>query len=147
MTSALDEKWRPFKFFFSRVGLRTYQHPCSIQTCDVRERERETSSVNISFDITTPGLRTEDYVRCLSYPAVEWRRLILNCLVFKRIPAFSRRRGFFFYVFVRHSNEAFSRPSCCHQLQAAKWINSRKQPPLRFDWRNAVGVMALVPFF
>jgi len=28
MTSASDEKWRPFNFFFSRVGLRTCQHPC-----------------------------------------------------------------------------------------------------------------------
>jgi len=29
MTSASDDKWRPFKcFFFSRVGLRTYQYPC-----------------------------------------------------------------------------------------------------------------------
>jgi len=28
MTSASDEKWRPFNCFFSRVGLRTYQHPC-----------------------------------------------------------------------------------------------------------------------
>jgi len=28
MTSASDEKWRPFTCFFSRVGLRTYQHPC-----------------------------------------------------------------------------------------------------------------------
>jgi hypothetical protein len=27
MTSASDEKWRPFNCFFSRVGLRTYQHP------------------------------------------------------------------------------------------------------------------------
>ena len=30
MTSASDEKWRPFNYFFSRVGLRTYQHPCII---------------------------------------------------------------------------------------------------------------------
>ena len=28
MTSASDEKWRPFNCFFGRVGLRTYQHPC-----------------------------------------------------------------------------------------------------------------------
>ena len=28
MTSASDEKWRPYNCFFSRVGLRTYQHPC-----------------------------------------------------------------------------------------------------------------------
>ena len=28
MTSASDEKWRPFNCLFSRVGLRTYQHPC-----------------------------------------------------------------------------------------------------------------------
>ena len=27
MTSASDEKWRTFNCFFSRVGLRTYQHP------------------------------------------------------------------------------------------------------------------------
>ena len=28
MTSASDEKWRPFNCFFIGVGLRTYQHPC-----------------------------------------------------------------------------------------------------------------------
>jgi len=28
VTSASDEKWRPFIHFLSRVGLRTYQHPC-----------------------------------------------------------------------------------------------------------------------
>ena len=28
MTSASDAKWRPFSCFFSRVWLRTYQHPC-----------------------------------------------------------------------------------------------------------------------
>jgi len=28
MTSASEEKWRPLICFFSRVGLRTYQHPC-----------------------------------------------------------------------------------------------------------------------
>ena len=27
-TSTSDKKWRPFSCFFSRVGLRTYQHPC-----------------------------------------------------------------------------------------------------------------------
>ena len=27
MTSASDEKWRTYNCFFSRVGLRTYQHP------------------------------------------------------------------------------------------------------------------------
>ena len=30
MTSASEEKWRPFNCFFSRVGLRTYQHPCKL---------------------------------------------------------------------------------------------------------------------
>jgi len=29
VTSASDEKWLPFNCFFSWVGLRTYQHPCS----------------------------------------------------------------------------------------------------------------------
>ena len=29
MTSTSDEKWWPFNCFFSRVGLRTYQHPCN----------------------------------------------------------------------------------------------------------------------
>ena len=31
MTSASDEKWRLLNWFFSRVGLRTYQHPCIIR--------------------------------------------------------------------------------------------------------------------
>jgi hypothetical protein len=30
MASELDKKWRPFIVFFSRGGLRTYQHPCKI---------------------------------------------------------------------------------------------------------------------
>ena len=30
MTSASEEKWRPFNCFFSRVGLRIYQHPCNV---------------------------------------------------------------------------------------------------------------------
>ena len=29
MTSASDEKWRHFNCLFTRVGLRTYQHPCT----------------------------------------------------------------------------------------------------------------------
>ena len=28
MTSASEEKWRPFSCFYSRVWLRTYQHHC-----------------------------------------------------------------------------------------------------------------------
>jgi len=30
MTSASDEKKATFQLFFSRVGLRTYQHPCTL---------------------------------------------------------------------------------------------------------------------
>ena len=31
MTSASEEKWRPFNsFFLSQAGLRTYQHPCTL---------------------------------------------------------------------------------------------------------------------
>jgi len=30
-TSASDENWRPFNRFFSRMGLRTYQHPCNFR--------------------------------------------------------------------------------------------------------------------
>ena len=33
MTSASDEKWRLFNCFLSRVGLRTYQHPCMYCNC------------------------------------------------------------------------------------------------------------------
>ena len=29
MTSASDEKWRPFNRFFSQVRVRIYQHPCT----------------------------------------------------------------------------------------------------------------------
>ena len=32
MTSALDEKMAIFQLFFSRVGLRTYHHPCTVQS-------------------------------------------------------------------------------------------------------------------
>jgi len=30
MTSTSDEKWQPFSCFSSQVGLRTYQHPCTV---------------------------------------------------------------------------------------------------------------------
>ena len=43
MTSASDKKWRPFNFFFSRVGLRTYQYRCTISWL-----EKEMSSVYVS---------------------------------------------------------------------------------------------------
>jgi len=43
MTSASDEKWRPFNCFFSRVGLRTYQHPCSAST---PKRSRDVLSIS-----------------------------------------------------------------------------------------------------
>jgi len=33
VTSVSDEKWRPFKCFFSQVGLRTYHHACSNCSC------------------------------------------------------------------------------------------------------------------
>ena len=33
MTSTSDEKWRPFICFFSRFGLRTYQHPMYLSGC------------------------------------------------------------------------------------------------------------------
>ena len=36
MTSSSDEKWRPVSFFFSRVGLRTYQHSCILPSVTVR---------------------------------------------------------------------------------------------------------------
>ena len=39
MTSAQDEKWRPFNCFFSRVGLGTYQHPCIVYQVHSRRRE------------------------------------------------------------------------------------------------------------
>ena len=44
MTSASDEKWRPFTCFFSRVGLRTYQHPCTY--LQIRSENRPLCSTN-----------------------------------------------------------------------------------------------------
>jgi len=38
MTSSSDEKWRPFNCFFSRVGLRTYQHPCTSRNVHIRKK-------------------------------------------------------------------------------------------------------------
>ena len=39
MTSASDEKWRLFNCFFSRVGLRTFQHPCTSRTCMLQYKD------------------------------------------------------------------------------------------------------------
>jgi hypothetical protein len=44
MTSALNKKWLPFNCFFSRVGLRTYQHPC---ICTIEKGVR-----NIDIEVT-----------------------------------------------------------------------------------------------
>ena len=49
VTSVSDEKWRPFKCFFSRVGLRTYQHPVHSATLCV-------------YVIICYAMRTEFYV-------------------------------------------------------------------------------------
>ena len=51
MTSASDEKWRPFSCFFSRDGLRTYQHPCTKyltvkKKCLVRENRTIEKQLN-----------------------------------------------------------------------------------------------------
>jgi len=35
MTSALEEKWRPFNGFFSPFRLRTYQHPRMFYYCGI----------------------------------------------------------------------------------------------------------------
>ena len=34
VTSESEEKWRTFNCFFCRVGLRTYQHPCTNTVSD-----------------------------------------------------------------------------------------------------------------
>ena len=33
LTSASDEKLQPLNCFFNRVGLKTYQHPCTMRSC------------------------------------------------------------------------------------------------------------------
>jgi hypothetical protein len=55
MTSASDEKWRTFKCFFSRVGLRTYQHPCtSVNTISVTPiRKVKPSSCRFPLELQT----------------------------------------------------------------------------------------------
>ena len=37
MSSASDEKWRPYNCFFSQVRLKTYQHPCTTHTARLVE--------------------------------------------------------------------------------------------------------------
>ena len=51
MTSASDEKWRPFNCFFSRVGLRTYQQLAG--NCD--EWHSYWGSINDCEFLTSPG--------------------------------------------------------------------------------------------
>ena len=53
MTSVSDEKWQLFNCFFSRFGLRTYQHPCicvcrcrKCYRCDVSDRDAVLSQAN-----------------------------------------------------------------------------------------------------
>ena len=63
--SASDEKWRPFNCFFSRVELRTYQHPCAIiiyiylyrqkyMTLLLRAAQSETNLLDTRCSMYTP---------------------------------------------------------------------------------------------
>jgi hypothetical protein len=49
MTYASDEKWQPFNCFFSRVGLRTYQHPCTSQRQATHRKTRLQNSLRVKL--------------------------------------------------------------------------------------------------
>ena len=49
MTSSSDEKWQPFNGFLSRVGLRTYQHPCTYVQIQKLSNTGDYKYMNIRF--------------------------------------------------------------------------------------------------
>ena len=49
MTSASDEKWRFFNFF-SRAGLRTYQHPCNRPELQAEQCNYLRQVINFNFE-------------------------------------------------------------------------------------------------
>ena len=75
MTRPSDEKWRPFNCFFSRVGLRTYQHSC---TTLVRDRQPKASkrpqtifplqSFHLKLFLPIPCTKFQCYIRFMSFP-------------------------------------------------------------------------------
>ena len=91
MTSASDEKWRPFNCFFSRVGLRTYQHPCISALCVYTTKDRGTDPV--SLDSRTSSL----YMpwRCMgkqrSSSIHSWPKHYKNMVSFMPRSLYSRR--------------------------------------------------------
>jgi len=61
MTSASDEKWRPPNCFFSRVGLRTYQHPCTTLLSQIcLSRRRSVSSCWVQKEVNDRGKERQE---------------------------------------------------------------------------------------
>ena len=79
MTSTSEEKWRAFNYFFSWVGLRTYQHPCSINLWGgAQSLIQEKNLVTLTRKRTSIPRRL-----CLLKP---WERYCLFVLTTKRNP-------------------------------------------------------------
>ena len=84
MTSASDEKWRPFNCFLSRVGLRTYQHSCNIKAFSLNHCG-SVKAIRITY--------SECVFLCISVAlvirhAVRMRRVILSCVACPALPYF-----------------------------------------------------------
>ena len=64
MTSASDEKWRSFNWFFSRIGLRPYQHPCRVPAV-----------YSLMVSQNRFGCCASNLQPCASYTRFDWVRL------------------------------------------------------------------------
>jgi len=68
MTSASDEKWRPFNCFLSRIGLKTYQHPV-ILTLPVNS---QCASRSVAFFCKILGFNVGNIYVVLRYDIISW---------------------------------------------------------------------------
>ena len=80
MTSASEEKWRYFNCFFSRVGLRTYQHPCR-PTCfyglnKMRDRIRDSLLLDQNhFQMSREYFHTSCFFKLYSIYSLKYTKL------------------------------------------------------------------------
>jgi hypothetical protein len=74
MTSASDEKWRSFNYFFSRLGLRTYQHPVEVHDLNVVTQLPVQFLITVKYAThgnTHSVVAAQDYLNMAECPSVQ----------------------------------------------------------------------------